>query len=152
MIDHDRYMARAIELAREHTPDLPFAAVIVDTETGEIVAEGFNRSKENPLLHGEIDALNRYLASEPRLPPERLLLYTTAEPCPMCAGAIYWVGIPKVVYGTRVSRIKRLGWDQIDIPAGEVARRAQHPARLAVIGPVMEAECNRLFVEAGPVG
>ncbi|MGH7542156.1 MAG: nucleoside deaminase [Gemmatimonadota bacterium] len=146
VIDHERFMTRAIELARAHTPELPFGAVLIDTETEQIVAEGFSRSPENPLWHGEMDALNRYFASETRVAPERLQLYTTAEPCPMCAGALYWAAIPKVVFGTRVTTLRRLEWDRIDIPAIEVARRAAY-ARLAVVGPVLEAECNRLFAE-----
>jgi tRNA(Arg) A34 adenosine deaminase TadA len=142
-------MKRAIELALEHTPDQPFAAVMVDTESGEIVTEGYDRSTENPLIHGEVDALNHYFASERSVPVERLQLYTTAEPCPMCAGALYWAGIPKVVYGTRISRLKRLDWDQIDVAAGDLMRKAKYP-RLQVVGPVMEGECNRLFIEARP--
>lgn len=152
MIDHDHFMTRAIELARQHTPALPFAAVLIDAETEEVVAEGWNREAEHPLRHGETDALERYFAStEPgaRLAPDRLQLYTTAEPCPMCAAALYWARIPKVVYGTRVGTLKRLGWDQIDVSAGEVARRAQYP-RLHVVGPVLEAECNRMFADAAP--
>lgn len=150
MIEHDRYMTRAIELALEHTPDSPFAAVLIDTESGEILAEGYDRSSESPLLHGEMDALNRYFASDRNVPLERLQLYTTAEPCPMCAGALYWARIPKVIFGTKVGTLKRLDWDQIDVPAGELMRKAQYP-RLRVVGPVMESECNRLFTESRPL-
>lgn len=150
MIEHDRYMTRAIELALEHTPDSPFAAVLIDTESGEILAEGYDRSSESPLLHGEMDALNRYFASDRNVPLERLQLYTTAEPCPMCAGALYWARIPKVIFGTKVGTLKRLDWDQIDVPAGELMRKAQYP-RLQVVGPVMESECNRLFTESRPL-
>lgn len=150
MIEHDRYMTHAIELALEHTPDSPFAAVLIDTESGEILAEGYDRSSESPLLHAEMDALNRYFASDRSVPLERLQLYTTAEPCPMCAGALYWARIPKVIFGTKVGTLKRLDWDQIDVPAGELMRKAQYP-RLQVVGPVMENECNRLFTESRPL-
>ncbi len=150
MIDHNRYMTRAIEVALEHSPDQPFAAVLIDTESGDIVAEGYNRSGENPLIHGEMDALNRYFGSDRSVPPERLQLYTTAEPCPMCAGALYWARVPKVVFGTRVSTLKRLDWDQIDVPALDLLRKARYP-RLQVVGPVMEGECNRLFTDSRPL-
>ncbi len=150
MIEHDRYMTRAIELALEYTPDSPFAAVLIDTESGEILAEGYDRSSESPLLHGEMDALNRYFASDRNVPLERLQLYTTAEPCPMCAGALYWARIPKVIFGTKVGTLKRLDWDQIDVPAVELMRKAQYP-RLQVVGPVMESECNRLFTQSRPL-
>jgi tRNA(Arg) A34 adenosine deaminase TadA len=55
-------MRRAIALAKQ-VPRLPFGAVIVQRATGEIVAEGFNRSSESPTFHGEIDAINRCAAA-----------------------------------------------------------------------------------------
>lgn len=82
-LDHERYMRRAIELAG-NVPDLPFGAVIVDGSTGQIVAEGWNRSSVNPTWHGEIDAINRLAESRSEFDGSQLVLYTTAEPCPMC--------------------------------------------------------------------
>lgn len=150
VIDHDTYMKRAIEIAVERTPQEPFAAVLIDTESGEIVAEGYNQADTDPLVHGEMDALNRYFSSERTVPVERLQLYTTAEPCPMCTGALYWARIPKVVYGTRISRLKRLDWDHVDVTAGDLMKKARYP-RLQIVGPVMESECNRLFIDARPL-
>ncbi len=150
MIDHNHYMSRAIEIALEKCPGEPFAAVLIDRETGDILAEGYNRSAENPLLHGEMDALNKYFASDRTVPAERLQLYTTAEPCPMCTGALYWARVPKVVFGTKVGTLKRLDWDQIDVPALDLSRKAEYP-RLDVVGPVMEGKCNRLFTDARPL-
>jgi len=150
LIDHDVYMRRAVEIALEHVPDHPFAALLIDNQSGEVLAEGYNRSDESPLWHGEMDVMNRYFASDRSIPVERLQMYTTAEPCPMCAGALYWARVPKVVFGTKVGTLKRLDWDQIDIPALDLSRKAQYP-RLDVIGPVLEAECNRLFTEARPL-
>ena len=74
-------------------------------------------------------------------------LYTTAEPCCMCQGAILWAGIPEVVFGTSISTLQRLGWHQIDIPAEEVVRRTPF-AECALIGGVLEHECDELFVAA----
>ncbi len=45
MLDDERYMRRAIELAA-NSPALPFAAVVVDRRTGAVVAEGWNRAEE----------------------------------------------------------------------------------------------------------
>ncbi|MGB7344084.1 MAG: deaminase [Pirellulaceae bacterium] len=58
MLEHEKYMRRAIELAG-NVPELPFAAVIVDQDTGEVIAEGWNKSSINPTWHGEIDAINQ---------------------------------------------------------------------------------------------
>ncbi len=106
-------MRRAIEVARGN-PDAPFDRVIIDRETGEIVAEGLNDAQNNPFLHGKTAATMNLAKARPDADRTRLVLYTTAEPCPMCAGAILWAGIPRVVFGASVETLKKLGRPQID--------------------------------------
>jgi len=101
MIDHEHYMRRAIELAAK-VPDLPFAAVIVDSDSGAILAEGWNKTSIHPTWHGEIHAINELASSGSTFNSKVLALYTTAEPCPVCQGAILWSGIQSVVYGTSI--------------------------------------------------
>lgn len=143
---HERYMRRAIKMARQN-PNAPFGTLLVDAPTGQIVAEGVNRWRENPMWHGEIDAINRCAAENPDITWSRLRLYTTAEPCCMCQGAILWAGIPEVVFGTSIRTLARLGWKQIDISAEEVARRTPFAA-CSLLGGVLEAECDALFQTA----
>ncbi len=140
-MDHERYMRRAIELARDN-PDAPFGCVVVDA--GEIVAEGLNDAERSPILHGEMAAVIDLMEARPDISREDLVLYTTAEPCPMCAGAIYWCGIPRLVYGTSTETLKARGWSQIDISCEEVSSRAT-PTGFEVTGGVLEAECDALF-------
>lgn len=143
LLDHAHFMRRAIALTA-NCPQLPFGAVIVQASTGDIVAEGWNRSGLNPTWHGEIDAINRLAEAGWADRGSELVLYTTAEPCPMCMGAILWSGIGTVVYGTSIRFLQQQGWRQIDILADEVARRS--PAwSCAIIGGVLEQECNILF-------
>ena len=140
---HEFYMRRAIALAQK-SPDFPFGAVIVRRESGEIVAEGFNRTHESPVFHGEIDAINRCAQAHPSIKWEELDLYTTAEPCPMCQSAIEWAGISRVYYGSSIPYLKSQGWWQIDIRAEEIADRT--PFRnTRVIGGILEEECNALY-------
>jgi tRNA(Arg) A34 adenosine deaminase TadA len=122
-LDHERYMRRTIKLAG-NVPSVPFGALIVDRRTGKIVAEGWNKSSANPTWHGEIDAINQLAESQEEYEGEDLVLYTTAEPCPMCQGAILWSGIETVVYGTSIRLLQSQGWRQIDILAEEVVRRS----------------------------
>src|SRR3954453_17743805 len=96
--DHERFMRRAIALAA-NAPALPFGSVVVRVATGEILAEGWNRSALNPTGAGEIDAPHDLFRAG-RIPGGELALYTTAEPCPMCMAAILWSGIELVAYGT----------------------------------------------------
>lgn len=142
-LDHDRYMRLAIEQAR-NVPQLPFGAVIVDSRNGEVLAAGYNRSADNPTFHGEIDVINRLAAQGPRDDWAPLALYTTAEPCPMCQGAIEWAGIGLVVYGTSIALLQELGWWQIDIRAAEVISRTPF-RKTNLIAGVLAAECDELF-------
>ncbi len=146
---HEDYMRRAITMAQK-VPELPFGAVIVRQITGEIVAEGFNRSSESPTFHGETDAINRCAAAHRSIDWAELDLYTTAEPCPMCQSAIEWAGISNVYYGTTIPYLQSRGWWQINIRAEEVARRTPF-RQTKVVGGILEAECNALF-EAAPRG
>ena len=139
-------MRRAIELAA-NTPQLPFGAVIVNGVSGEIVAEGWNRGAINPTWHGEIDAINHLAQLKTKIPPSQLVLYTTAEPCPMCQGAILWTGIGTVVYGTSIRTLQSQGWRQIDITAAEVISRSP-TWQCTIIGDVLKDECDALFVAA----
>ena len=142
--DHDAHMRKAIELARKN-PHAPFGSVLVERRTGKIVASGVNQSSAHPTLHGEMAAINDY-ARQGKADWHALTLYTTAEPCCMCQGAILWSGIQEVVFGISISQLKALGWKQIDIPAEEVVARSWNP-NVRILGAVCAAECERLFVQ-----
>jgi tRNA(adenine34) deaminase len=143
----ERYMRRAIEIARGN-PDASFGTVIGDRETDEVLVEGLNDAEKNPILHGEIDAILNLAGTEPNVDWTRLVLYTTAEPCPMCSGAILWCGIPHVVFGTSIATLERLDLPQISLSCGEIARRASSSfAHPQITGGVLEGECDALFEE-----
>jgi tRNA(Arg) A34 adenosine deaminase TadA len=138
-------MRRAIQIACGN-PDAPFGCVIADAETGEILAEGLNDAEKSPILHGETAAVIDLFDGRPGADPSDLVLYTTAEPCPMCSGAILWGGIPRVVLGTRLETLKSFGRPLVDLPCEEVSRRASFDGFEVTYG-VLEAECDALFEE-----
>ena len=81
---------------------IPIGAVLV--HNGNIIGRGHNRRVQlcSPILHGEMDAL----ANAGRQPAEiyrASVLYTTLSPCMMCAGAILFFGIPRVVIGENIN-------------------------------------------------
>lgn len=119
---HERYMKAALDLA-ENLPG-PFAAVFVDKRTGEIVCAGVNEHRENPIFHGEIVAINACARVMPKVDWGDLMLYTTAEPCPMCMSAIVWLRVPEIVYGTSIEELIRLGINQIRLDSPTVAAAA----------------------------
>src|SRR5689334_15971059 len=143
--DDEQYMRRAIRLAANNRK-YPFAAVLVDQQKG-VVAEGWNRSVHNPTWHGEMDAINKCAASNPKIDWTKLTLYTTAEPCAMCQGAVAWAGIRRVVFGSSIPFLKSLNWWAIDIRAEELSRLATF-RQCTVVGGVLEQECNKLFQTA----
>ena len=140
--DDESHMRRAIRLAGNN-PRYPFAAVLVDEEK-KVVGEGWNRSAHNPTWHGEMDAINKCAAAHPGIDWTRLTLYTTAEPCAMCQGAVAWAGIKRVVFGSSIPFLKSVDVWAIDIRAEELARLATF-RKCAVVGGVLEEECNKLF-------
>ena len=150
VLPHEHYMRRAIEIGKQN-PRLPFSALIVDRVSGEILAEGWNRTEINPIWHGEIDAINRLVELHPTSDGSQLILYSTAESCPMCQSAILWAGIETVVFGSSIRFLQSRGWSQIDITAEEVIRCTPF-RRCTLIGGVMESECNALFEMAAGLG
>lgn len=95
-------MSRAIELAQAAGArgEVPVGAVLVDPVTGERVGEGANGpiGNHDPTAHAEIVAIRAAAkrAGNYRLPG--LHLYVTLEPCAMCAGAISFARLGKVVF------------------------------------------------------
>lgn len=121
---HESWMALALAEACRN-PAAPFGAIIIDRETGNIACKGVNRDRDSPSFHGEIATINACAKAHPGLNWKRMAIYTTAEPCPMCAGAIAWAGIGEVVFGTSVKKLISLGVPQIDIGCLQVFRQAR---------------------------
>lgn len=94
-------MARALELARAGAlrGEVPVGAVIV--RGGEVVAEAHNRTVEDcdPTAHAEVLAIRRAARRLGDWRLEDCTLYTTLEPCALCAGASVLARIPRLVFG-----------------------------------------------------
>ncbi|MEN5300714.1 nucleoside deaminase [Pseudomonas sp. TWI628] len=123
----------------------PFAALVADAQ-GQIIASAGNNSmppEGDPTQHAELVAAA--LAAK-RLTPEQLAgctLYTSAEPCCMCAGAVYWTGIGRVVYALSEHALLGLTGAHpenptFSLPCREVFARGQRTVQ--VHGPVLEEE------------
>lgn len=95
------YMMQALKEARKALEDdeIPIGAVVVANE--KIIARGHNMTERlnDPTAHAEMIALTSAfnLLGSKYLPDATL--YVTVEPCLMCAGALYWSKIKKIVYG-----------------------------------------------------
>lgn len=128
--NHDRYMARAIELSRKaaiiDSSGGAFGTVIV--KDGEIIGEGRNCvvAENDPTWHGEIEAIRNACRKLGSFSLEGATLYTSAEPCPMCLAATYWAGIKDVYYAATIADALKYGnfddsmiYSEIRKPANE---------------------------------
>lgn len=101
-----KFMRRAIELsAKTSLVDNAggvFGTVIV--KDSQIIAEGANRvvAENDPTWHGEMEAIRKACNKLGSFKLAGCTLYTSAEPCPMCAAAAYWAGIERIVYGATI--------------------------------------------------
>jgi len=96
-------MQEALRLAHEagDRGEVPIGAVVV--RAGEIIGKGRNRREElsDPTAHGEILALREAGAFLRTWRLDDCDLYVTLEPCVMCAGALVWSRIRRLVFGAR---------------------------------------------------
>lgn len=104
--EHEKFLRRAIELsaraALEYCTGGAFGAVIV--KQGKIVSEGMNRvvASHDPTWHAEMEAIRSACITLQNFKLDDCILYTSAEPCPMCMAACYWAGITRVYYAASV--------------------------------------------------
>jgi tRNA(Arg) A34 adenosine deaminase TadA len=113
-------MRLAVSLARENVGHGggPFGAVIVEAESGRVVAPGVNLvvPLNSSLAHAAQQLAGTYDLGAPGLPP--LQLVTSTEPCAMCLGAIPWSGIRSLVCGACGEDAERIGFHEGDKPDG----------------------------------
>ncbi len=145
-----RFLHLAIEVARRarERGNHPFGAVLVGPN-GELLLEAENTvvTERDATGHAETNLVR--LASR-QFSPDFLTtcaLFTSTEPCAMCAGAIYWSNIGRVVFGLSEAGLARLTGDDpenltMHLPCREVFARGGRP--IEVLGPDLEEEAARV--------
>jgi tRNA(Arg) A34 adenosine deaminase TadA len=149
--EHDEhFLRRTFDVARRSMThgNHPFAAILVDAN-GKVLLEIENGYM--PAHDGTAHA-ERLLATEAcRTVSADVLakatIYSSAEPCAMCAGAIYWAGIGRLVYGLSEHRLRDYTGNHpenptLDLPCRAVFASGQRPTE--VIGPLLEDEAGAL--------
>ncbi|MBW4653955.1 MAG: nucleoside deaminase [Kaiparowitsia implicata GSE-PSE-MK54-09C] len=139
-------LKRAIALsqtARDHG-NHPFGSLLVDAE-GTVLLEAENTvvTERDATGHAETNLVRLATRRYDRDFLANCTLYTSTEPCAMCAGAIYWSNIRRVVFGlSEASLIEMTGENPknptLSLPCREVLGCGQHVVE--VVGPAMEAE------------
>lgn len=147
MLERDLfYLRKAIEVsrkAREHG-NTPFGAILVDS-SGTILMEQENIevTEHDCTGHAEAALMRRASRAYDKGFLWTCTLYTSAEPCAMCSGAIYWGNVGRVVYGLSEERLLALTGNNPQnptfmLPCREVFARGQK--NITVVGPLLEDE------------
>ena len=144
-------LRRAFDVARRSRAagDHPFGCVLADGE-GRVLMEqgnGYKSEGGDRTAHAERLIASRAARSHDLTLLARCTLYTSAEPCVMCAGAIYWAGIGRVVYGQSEKALKDETGAHgenptLDLPCALVFAAGQRPTE--VVGPLLEDEAAQL--------
>ncbi len=136
-MDDEKYMRKALEQAKLalEKDEVPIGAVVVCN--GQIIARACNLTEtlNDVTAHAEMQAITsaagyiggKYLTD--------CTLYVTVEPCPMCAGALAWAQVSRIVYGA------------IDEKRGCHHFSGIHHPKTVVVGGVLEEECAALMKE-----
>jgi tRNA(Arg) A34 adenosine deaminase TadA len=146
----EAFLRRSFDVARRSMThgNHPFGAILVDENRNVLIeTENGYMPAHDGTAHAE-----RLLATEAcrTLGMDVLrtaTLYSSAEPCAMCAGAIYWAGIGRVVYGLSEHRLRAVTGNHpenptLDMPCREVFKSGQRATD--VVGPLLEDEAEAL--------
>ena len=153
-LDDAALLRRSFEVARRAQThgNHPFGAilagpdgtVLIETENGYLPDRDMTGHAERLLATRACKAYEAAFLA-------RCTLYTSAEPCAMCAGAIYWAGIGRVVFGLTERTLKEMTGNHtenptLDLPCRTVFAAGQRPVE--VIGPLLEDEAAALHIGA----
>jgi tRNA(Arg) A34 adenosine deaminase TadA len=143
-MEHVEYLLRAVEVSKQSVSDgnHPFGALLVDGD-GTILLEQGNAEVTSGACTGHAETVLMTRASQQfdRDFLASCTLYTTAEPCAMCSGAIYWGNVRRVVYGITEEQLLAETGDDPRNPTLSLDCRTVFAAgqrSIEVIGPVPE--------------
>jgi len=142
------FMRRAIDAALAHLPAMdggPFGACLVRGNEVLAVAPNTVLKDHDPTCHGEMNAIRlaaRKLQSHDLSGCE---IYSTTEPCPMCFAAIHWARIGRLIYGTTIIEVARLGFNELTIGSRQMQALGRSP--VAIYPGFLAGECRQLLAE-----
>lgn len=122
----------------------PFGALIIN-EDQEIISAARNTTTDegSETCHAEINAIAGAEAKRGKRSLDGCTIISSAEPCPMCASAIIWSGLNRVIYGVSIKSLIYMGVDQINIPCRDIFKASDRT--ISVTGPRLEEEGKGVF-------
>lgn len=140
----ESFLRQAIALARQarQQGEDPFAALLV--RDGVVVHQSCEGtvSTGDPTAHAELRLISEYCRAQGIFSLEGYTLYASAEPCPMCAGAVHWARISRVVYSVSQEMLQRLSGGR---PKPSCAAVLSGYGRAEIVGPFLADEGLAVF-------
>lgn len=138
--NHELFISQCYDLARQAVSngDHPFGALLV--YDGEVVLTAVNtvHSNHDVTQHAELNLVSQAGKLLGYAALAESTLYTSTEPCAMCTGAIFWAGIPAIVYGCSASSLGQIAGGTFVVSSRSLLSKATRPTQ--IVGPVLEAE------------
>lgn len=150
MVDREiPFMRRAFSVAKRarENGNHPFGAILVDSD-GQVLLEAENTvvTGQDSTGHAETNLMRQASRKYDPAFLAECTLYTSTEPCPMCAGAIFWANVRRVVYGLSEEGLYELtGEDSEEVlylPCRKVFERGRKA--IEVRGPLLEEEAREV--------
>ena len=134
--NHEKYMRLALDEARQALAqgEIPIGAVVVCRDRVIARAHNLTETLTDPTAHAEMQAITIAASELGGKYLTECTLYVTVEPCTMCAGALGWAQVPRIVFGCRDEKRGFLTF----------APHALHP-KAQVLGGILEDECRQLM-------
>ena len=154
MTAEEKFMKAAIEEAVKAKENGDYAIGAVIVKDGEIIARSPNRTKseQDPTQHAEVAVIRNAVKNLGHRHLVGCVMYTTHEPCPMCATAVVWARLKCVVVGARMDDMAEYrkvngngdwSWRTVHIPAREIF--AKGDPHVEIIEDFLRDECKNLF-------
>ncbi len=121
----------------------PFGACVVKNNKILAIANNTVLKEKNATNHAEIEAIRLASKKLNNWDLKGCTIYSTTEPCPMCFSAIHWSNIDKVVYGTTINDVKKLGFNEIMI--SNKLMKILGKLKIIIIPGFMKKECKELL-------
>jgi tRNA(Arg) A34 adenosine deaminase TadA len=137
---------QTIELARQarQAGNHPFGSLLVLDGSVVLTAQNTVATDRDPTAHAETnlvaDAIRQLRPDQIR----RAILYTSCEPCAMCAGKIYWAGIRSVIFALSSEELATMAGGNFLVPCRELFARAAETVHVA--GPFLAKEAREVHV------
>ena len=148
MDKHELYIKKTYQLAKsaQDKGNHPFGALLVLDGCAVVTAENMVNTEKDVTKHAELNLVSEASREMDLESIRQCILYTSTEPCAMCAGAIYWAGISHIVFGCSAAVLGEIAGGAFVIPCRDLYKYGDR--EIEVVGPILGdegAEIHRNF-------